>query len=123
MQVYNACFSQKGLRSYSEAKIDQEKNTKNYVETGNIGNLENKTIPYPDPKRLAMILNMPEVRSILPSNIAPPDRLIKEGRFDKAVSFLIANYYIFIGMGLLSAAVCGLLSFFTAAKKSEKIPV
>jgi hypothetical protein len=122
LQIYNACFTQKGLRSYSAAKIEQEKNTKNYVETGNINTLENKTIPYPDPKRLAFILDLPEVRSILPSDIAPPDRPIKEGRFDKVVRFLIANYYVFIAMGLLSAAVCGLLNFFTAAKKSEKIP-
>jgi hypothetical protein len=123
LQIYNACFSQKGLRSYSETKIDQEKNTKNYVKTGNINNLINETIPYPDPRRLAMILDMPEVRSILPSNIAPPDRPIKDGRFDKWVTVLIRNYYVFIVIGLLSAIVCGLISFFASAKKSEKIPV
>ena len=127
LQVYNANYSQKELRFYSDPRTDQEINTKNYVATGNINNLKNKTflhIPYPTggAEHLASILDMPEVRSILPANIAPPNRPVKEGRFDKSVNFLIANYYVFIGLGLLSAVICGLLGFFTAAKKSEKIP-
>jgi hypothetical protein len=126
LQLFNAAFGQKGLRWYSGAKIDQEINTKAYVQTGNISYLNNKEfihIPYPDPQRLALLLDTPEIRSILPSNIAPPDRPIKEGRFDKVVNLLIANYSVFMGIGLLSAVICGLLGLFASAKKSEKISV
>jgi MFS family permease len=116
-----------GFLFYTAAKTDQEKNVKNYVATGDIGDLKDKPflqIPYPpaQAEHLASILDTPEIRGILPPDIAPPDRPVKEGRFDKAVNLLIENYSVFIGIGLLSAVICGLLGFFASAKKSEKIP-
>jgi hypothetical protein len=127
-------YTQTGFVWYADSKMPQEINTRNYVATGDISNLENKPfihIPYPADfpspgegvKHLARILDIPEIRSILPSNIAPPDRSIKEGRFDKAVNALIANYYVFIGISLLSLVACGLLEFFAAAKKGKKMSV
>src|ERR1700677_1237516 len=127
-------YTQTGFVWYTNSKIVQEINTKNYVATGDINNLKNKPfihIPYPanvpspgeGVKHLAKILDIPEIRNILPSNIAPPDRPIKDGRFDKLVNLLLANYYVFIGLGLFSAVTGVLFSFFASAKKGEKIPL
>jgi len=52
----------------------EELNTKNYLASGDFNNLKDKPflyIPYPDAQRLAEILNMPEIRGILPNNIRP----------------------------------------------------
>jgi hypothetical protein len=126
LQIYKERPTRAALRGKQEKNIAEEINTKNYVATGYLDNLRNKPsedIPYPSPERLVSILDSPEIRNILPANIAPPNRPVKEGRLDNGVNFLIANYYVFIGMGLLCALIGGLLSFFASAKKSEKIPV
>jgi len=57
-----------------ESSIREERNTRNYLATGDAGYLKNKPlfdIPYPDANRLAFLLSFPEIRKILPSNINP----------------------------------------------------
>jgi hypothetical protein len=52
----------------------EEVNTKTFVITGNINDLKNKGrlgIPYPSEERLASLLSVPEIRAVLPYNIAP----------------------------------------------------
>lgn len=52
----------------------QQGNTKGFVVTNNMEFLNNKMhleIPYPNAERLASLLNTPEIRAILPYNIAP----------------------------------------------------
>jgi hypothetical protein len=52
----------------------EEINTRNYLASGDFNHLKDKPflyIPYPDADRLAEILNMPEIRKILPANIRP----------------------------------------------------
>jgi len=55
----------------------EQQNTVAFLKTGDIGTLENKPhqtdIPYPDPKRLAMLLSDPTIRAILPDQIRPAD--------------------------------------------------
>jgi hypothetical protein len=55
----------------------EERNTKNYIATGNINYLINKPemdVPYPRPERLAEIIELPGVREFLPTNIKEPLR-------------------------------------------------
>ncbi len=73
----------------------QEANTKAYVLTGNPEYLQGNAIPYPDPKKLALALDNPAIRAILPSNlrpplepvvrIAPPDSFVAGGTFPATV--------------------------------------
>lgn len=56
----------------------EEANVRAYVATGNMANLRNKPyldIPYPDPDRLAKLLDDPTLRALLPANIRAPLRL------------------------------------------------
>jgi hypothetical protein len=58
-----------------EAARAQEVNTRNYVRTGDMRHLTDKPdrhIPYPKPTRLAVALDMPSIRAILPKNIGVP---------------------------------------------------
>jgi len=48
-------------------------NMRNYLATNSITILQNTTIPYPKPQRLADILAHPKMKSILPSNLQMPD--------------------------------------------------
>lgn len=64
------------LRDQLESKhtfsLAEEKNTRDYISTGDKSHLENKgqmDIPYPNPVRLAEIISWPEIRQILPGNI------------------------------------------------------
>ena len=53
----------------------QELNTRNYVHTSDMQHLSDKPhlhIPYPNPMRLAAILDTPSIRAILPRNIGAP---------------------------------------------------
>lgn len=107
LQVFNAGNSQHSLKDWRETKKTEETNTRNYVATGDRKYLFNKPqfeIPYPVPELLVSYLDNPEIRRILPANIAPPDRVMKEGRFDGVVTFLLEHYYLFVGIGLLAAA-------------------
>ena len=113
----------------------QEINTREYLATGNFQHLQDKPlmhVPYPDPEHLAIILESPEIRSILPANIhvplepeaaasRPADALgpktaaawlgvgapsaVGRGRLDPLVSRLLAHYYLFIAMGFAAAIV------------------
>ncbi|AXI04276.1 hypothetical protein [Aquirhabdus parva] len=83
---------------------EQQVNTRDYVTTGNMTYLENKSlfsIPYPDAHRLALILNKPSIRSILPQSIAPSETT-KSGRLDSFISQLLAHYWLFLWFGLTS---------------------
>ena len=83
--------------------LEQESNTRNYVATGNMSYLINKplfSIPYPDPDRLANILSKPNIRSILPSSIAP-SQTRKVGHLDPSITRLLINYRLFLYTGLL----------------------
>ncbi len=125
-EVYNSRPNFPSLQIKKDQSTAEEINARNYVVTGNISCLEDKPwldIPYPVPEHLASILNNPQVRSILPSNIAPPDRPIKEGYFDGFVAWLLANYSIFIGIGILAAVIGVLLNLFGWAEKGEKVPM
>lgn len=58
-----------------ESARAQELNTRNYVHTGDMHHLTDKPdrhIPYPKPARLAVALDMPSIRAILPKNIGVP---------------------------------------------------
>jgi len=67
----------------------QERNTKNYVLTGDRQHLENKPhlhIPYPEAEYLAAYLDRPSIRAVLPRNIAPPLKgVLDEGDAEAAV--------------------------------------
>jgi hypothetical protein len=79
--------------------ITQEKNVSNYLKSNDLKDLKDKDfldIPYPDPERLALILNYPEIKNILPSAIregAPA------GRLDAATYWMLSNYYLFMIAG------------------------
>lgn len=80
--------------------LEQEKNVRNFVTTGNPSILKHKLpydIPYPDPERLGMILNWPEIRNILPTNIRPDG---PAGRLDAFTNWILAHYYLFMITGL-----------------------
>jgi len=69
------------LNTKREWNLAEEKNTRNYVLTGNINYLKNTRIdmdiPYPNADRLAEILQLPGVRNVLPSNINTPLKITK----------------------------------------------
>ncbi|HSV43505.1 MAG TPA: hypothetical protein VLJ10_03030, partial [Candidatus Bathyarchaeia archaeon] len=78
------------LRSNYEIVSIQESNTRSYVATGDIHFLKDKPfrhIPYPDFKRLSMLLDVPVIRTILPSNIRRPLKFLSIERqpFDAIV--------------------------------------
>jgi len=63
------------LTDKKQKSLAEEKNTKNYIVTGNINYLRNKPefeVPYPDPEKLASIIEMPGIRETLPYNISSP---------------------------------------------------
>lgn len=71
--VHNHCV--RDLKYRFDTAQAQEINTRNYVLTGDIKHLTDKPylhVPYPQPDRLASILDNPLVRSILPRNIGVP---------------------------------------------------
>jgi hypothetical protein len=60
--------------------LAQETNVRNFVLTGDIAHLANKPhlqVPYPSAERLAAILSLPQLRSILPANIRAPLEPVK----------------------------------------------
>ena len=60
------------LTAKRDAWLAEEINTRAYVATGDFQHLQGKgylEVPHPNPARLAAILAMPEIRSILPENI------------------------------------------------------
>lgn len=60
------------LKFKHDSSLEQEKNVRNYLCSGNIMQLEDKpylNIPYPNPDRLKSLLDNPIIRSILPGNI------------------------------------------------------
>lgn len=82
----------------------QELNTKNFLATGDFSHLKDKPflhVPYPDPQRLATILTTPEVRSILPANITGVSP--SNGKMDTSVTWLLSNFFLAIGLGILIA--------------------
>jgi len=54
-------------------KQEFSRNMRNYLATNSITALQNTTIPYPIPQRLADILAHPKMKSVLPSNLQMPD--------------------------------------------------
>ncbi len=75
--------------------LAQEINVRNYLITGDTSHLVGKTlldIPYPDPFRLAMILNWPEIRKILPANLSPSVNTLSVKNVPLN-SFVINGYY------------------------------
>jgi hypothetical protein len=86
-----------------------------YLTTGDIANLKGKAefdIPYPDPQRLANVLDDPDVRAILPPEIRPADADVAHARdrmhlkgaltgvTSDAVRFVLAGGPAFLAMGL-----------------------
>ena len=69
------------LKTKRQWNMAEEKNTRNYILTGNINYLKNTRIdmdiPYPNADRLAEILQLPGVRNVLPSNINRPLSIAK----------------------------------------------
>ncbi len=53
--------------------LEQEKSTRAFLCTGEVGYLQIKSILYPDPQRLKGLLNNPTILSILPGNIYLPN--------------------------------------------------
>lgn len=108
LQIYNARPSWKEIKDWKNIKIIEEVNVRNYVASGDKGCLQDKGeygIPYPSAGALASFLDSPEIRKILPADIAPPGRPVKEGRFDGFVDAILAHYSLFLALGLLSAVV------------------
>jgi hypothetical protein len=107
------------LSGKHEQSLAQEANMRNYLLTGDMNYLKDKPdfhIPYPVPEHLASILESSVVRSILPTNIrmpldiADPGGLVVgaprvAGRLDALINTLLANYNLFIILGLVIAIV------------------
>jgi hypothetical protein len=75
--------------------LAQQENTKKYVATGNINYLKDKPelyIPFPNPERLAEIIELPGIREILPSNINCSIKLISVD-IKPDTAFVINGYY------------------------------
>jgi hypothetical protein len=73
-EVFMATYADLNLKKTQG--LEQEKNVRSYLCSRNISDLQNKIsqqIPYPDPNRLAMILDIPEIQKILPGNIYLPN--------------------------------------------------
>ena len=73
--------------------IEQLKNTREFIRTGQISALQNKPllhIPYPDPNRLAYLLANPKLRRILPHTLTVPPLLQSE---QKESSFIADGFY------------------------------
>jgi hypothetical protein len=73
--------------------MEQLKNTREFIRTGQISALQNKPflhIPYPDPNRLAYLLANPKLRSILPHTLTVPPLLQSE---QKESSFIADGFY------------------------------
>ncbi len=63
------------LAARRDTAIAQEINTRNYLLTGDFSHLKDKPffhVPYPNSERLALILESPVIRSILPTNLRSP---------------------------------------------------
>ena len=89
----------KGLNQYlihkRSASFAEEVNTRNYILTGNLGHLTDKPplhIPYPDPKRLALILESSTIRDILPVNIRIPLELLSS-KSEPNDAFALDGFY------------------------------
>jgi hypothetical protein len=97
--------------------VAQEKNVSNYLKSRNIKDLKNKgsyEIPYPDPERLGMILNWPEIRNILPATIrqgAPA------GRLDGVTYWMLSNYYLFMIIGQSGVVLLAVYELINIKKK------
>jgi hypothetical protein len=61
------------LRFKAHQGLEQEKNVRDYLCTGDIMFLRNKIVPYPIPGRLKSLLDNPTIRRILPGNIYGPN--------------------------------------------------
>jgi hypothetical protein len=73
--------------------IEQLKNTREFIRTGQINALQNKPllhIPYPDPNRLAYLLANPKLRRILPHTLTVPPLLQSE---QPNSSFIADGFY------------------------------
>jgi hypothetical protein len=101
--------------------IAEEMNVRNYVLTGDMACLLNKKqldIPYPNPQRLADLLDIPSLRTILPPNISDTG---KSGRFDFLVNLMISRALSFVVLGF-----CGFILVYLLAaqditlKRSEE---
>jgi len=80
----------RSLQQRLETARFQESNTRNYVCTGDIRHLNDKPylhIPYPKPDHLAVVLDNPAVRTILPKNIGAPMQgsIIESGQDDVGI--------------------------------------
>lgn len=110
------------LAAKHSTSLEQEKNTRNYILTGDIENLRNKPflhIPYPDPDHLATVLDLPELRRVLPANIVnAPEAISKKnvGRLDPFIDALLENYFVFYIFGFLAL---GLLFVLESAAKLQ----
>ena len=72
----------------------EEINTRNYILTGDINNLKDKPpmeVPLPDPERLALTIEMPGIRDILPADINRPLNTIS---VEKNSNVFAVNCYI-----------------------------
>lgn len=105
------------------ASIEQLRNVRNFISTGNIETLKNKPflyIPYPDPGVLASRLTDPQLRSILPSSITSLTPLpLNQG--GNGILSVIATWLLekgqilfFLGLWLL----CSTLQIFPIQEKS-----
>ncbi|NJO18078.1 MAG: hypothetical protein HC877_20815 [Thioploca sp.] len=73
--------------------VEQLKNTREFIRTGQISALQNKPflhIPYPDPNRLAYLLANPKLRRILPHTLTVPPLLQSE---QPNSSFIVDGFY------------------------------
>jgi hypothetical protein len=78
-----------------ETGVAQEENTKNYVATSDLKYLKDKPefyIPFPNPGRLAEIIELPGIREILPSNINGSIKLIST-HIKPDTAFVVNGYY------------------------------
>lgn len=98
------------LAEKKRTEIAQTLNVQNYQRSGDINDLKNKPfqdIPYPDPNRLAMILSLPTIQQILPTNIQKPESGtdLHVGRCDALVESILAHASLLIVLGVVIALI------------------
>jgi hypothetical protein len=106
------------LKDKHELSQTQETNVRNYVISGDTSVLKNKKvhdIPYPDVDRLAMIISMPEIKDILPTNVNPSNR---PGRLDSATNWTLSHYALFGLSGMVLLLVAALFRWRTIKLRS-----
>jgi hypothetical protein len=110
----------KTLANKRRQTIAQELNVKKYLETGDVNVLKKKgfyDIPFPSADGLVKIIDQPEIKAILPSN------LIKDhiGTLDVPAYWLLGNYNIFIVIGLIGTGFIAFVIVFNRDKKPAPV--